>query len=390
VWPTINTLLQGKTVIIYNADFDMSKLYSSAAAHGIELPYNVINTECAMHLFARFYGQMHEYYLTYTWQKLTTAISELEIEVAGQAHDAVHDAAATALLIKKLAELADQELPVGWHPPVNVPCAGCGHGGKECAEANVIWYCQSCSLEQGLFYRCPGCNHIVEAPASGFICDDLCEYCHEALHQEEMLLIGAWHWCPTSPYTIVETPDLEELCEHCIRQREWKRQQEEERRQYIERVERERKEHRQAYAKAYRQRRKEREQENRRRAALGLPPLEEPAKPIETIIHHHGHQFERRKDQYGRPEVFCLTCEAVWSKPPRSFCAGIKTYRSWLSIPEHLKTRTQLLKMKLQPAQSQNPEAIMDGSFDSYHLYNKNICVPLQRKSRTKKKASRS
>ena len=168
VWPTIHELLISKTVVIYNADFDLGKLWSSATAYQIELPYTTIHTVCAMHLFARFYGQMHEYWGTYTWQKLTTAIRELGIEVAGQAHHAEHDAAATAMVIKKLAELADQELPVGWHPPVKVPCAGCHNIMQEFAEADTIWYCQHCSLEQGLFHLCPGCGRIVEAPASGF------------------------------------------------------------------------------------------------------------------------------------------------------------------------------------------------------------------------------
>ncbi|GHO63545.1 hypothetical protein KSC_024370 [Ktedonobacter sp. SOSP1-52] len=60
--------------------------------------------ECAMMLFARFYGEEHEYWGGYTWQKLTTAISHLNITVPGEAHDAEHDAAATAHIIKRLAE----------------------------------------------------------------------------------------------------------------------------------------------------------------------------------------------------------------------------------------------------------------------------------------------
>ena len=113
VWPTLHALLTSKTVIIYNADFDLGKLFSSAAAFGITIPFDSIHTVCAMQLFAEFYGQVHEYYGTYTWQKLTTAISELELVVEGYAHDATYDTRATALLIKKLAELAEQELAPG-------------------------------------------------------------------------------------------------------------------------------------------------------------------------------------------------------------------------------------------------------------------------------------
>ena len=387
-WPIICELLAGKTVVIYNANFDLSKLWSSARPYDIQIPYGFVKDICAMELFARFYGEVHEYWGTYTWQKLNeVAIPHLKIQVAGSAHDAAHDAAATAMIIKKLAELADQELPPGWHPPVLVKCAGgCGNIVKECAEADEIWYCQTCGLTEGVFHRCPGCNRVIEAPAAGVPCDDLCHYCHERLHREAMLLIGAWHWCPDHWYPyIVETPDLEELCEHCKRQREWKHQAEKAERVRQERIEHERKERRRVYAKECRQRRKEREQENRRREAVGVPPLEvQKARPVEEIFTYQGHHLQRRKDQYGRPEVYCLRCDAVWSKPPRCYCAGVKTYRSWLAIPPHLKTRTQLLKLKLKPAKGQQAAAIIDGAFDRYGLYDQNTCVPVERKARKK------
>jgi hypothetical protein len=203
-----------------------------------------------------------------------------------------------------------------------------------------------------------------------------------------MLLTGAWHYCPDSPYHIVETSDLAEPCENCKRQREWKRKREEAERERQARIEQEQKEHRRAYAKDYRQKRKEREQENQRRAELGLPPLEaQKARPIEEIINHHGHQFQRVKDQHGCYEVFCIICEATWSTLPQCYCAEIKTHRSWTMIPEHLKTQTQLLKLKLKPDKEQKHEAVMEGSFDRYHLYDKNKCVPILPKKRPRKTA---
>ena len=381
-WPVIRHLLEGRAVVSYGSDFDIGKLWSSAEPYGIQIPFDFVTAICAMHLFARLYGEVHEYYGTYTWQKLNeVAIPYLKIEVAGSAHDAAHDAAATAMLIKKLAELADQELLPGWHPPVLVGCAGCDQVVRECAEADEIWYCQRCGLEKGLFHRCPGCNRVIEAPG-----DDICQSCQQRLHQEKMLLTGSWHRCPDSPYHIVETPDLDEPCENCKLQRERKRKLEEAERARQERIELERKEHRRAYAKDYRKARKEREQENRRRSELGLPELpQKTARPVEEIIHYYGHQFQRRRDQYGRPEVYCLKCEAVWSKPPGCYCAEVKTYRAWTAIPEHLKTRTQLLKLQLKPAKGQRAAAVIDGAFDRYCLYDKNGCVPVERKHRQKK-----
>src|SRR5450755_590463 len=39
IWPTIRDQLAGKTVVIYNADFDIGKLWSSAEPYGIKIPY---------------------------------------------------------------------------------------------------------------------------------------------------------------------------------------------------------------------------------------------------------------------------------------------------------------------------------------------------------------
>src|SRR6266566_9596653 len=83
-WPTIRELLAGKTVVIYNANFDLGKIWSSAHVYGIEISYDSIRAVCAMYLFARFYGEFHEYFGTYTWQKLNeVAIPYLKIQVPG-------------------------------------------------------------------------------------------------------------------------------------------------------------------------------------------------------------------------------------------------------------------------------------------------------------------
>ncbi len=381
-WPTLRPLLTGKTVVIYNAGFDLGRLWDSASAVGIDIPYNLIETLCAMELFARFYGQVHEHWGSYTWQKLNeVAIPCLEIEVPGDPHHAEHDAAATALLIKRLAEMADEELPPGWHPPVDVKCAGCQRETKECAESDEIWYCFSCSLDRGLFHRCPGCKSMIKSPVTGDPSNDLCHYCQNELHKEKMLLTGEWHRCPnTRPFDvhIVKTADQNELCEPCQRQRMWRLQQEEAERARQERIQQERKENRRQYNSDYRKRKKEREVENRRRAEQGLPPLDVQKPVVPEFFDHHGHHFQRIKHEDGSIELHCLKCDASWSREPRSWCADLKTYRNWMSIPAHLKTRTQLLKIKLKPAPEQKAVAVVEGSFDRYYLYKVADCVAVQ------------
>lgn len=390
VWSEIYRLLNGQTVVFYNDTFDLRMLYSSARAHQIEIPpLNWIHNRCAMHLFAAFYGQVHEYWMTYTWKSLDVAVAQLKIDVAGTLHDARHDAAATAMIIKTLAELADKELPTGWHPPVKVPCAGgCNNVVKECWEANEVWYCRTCGLAQGHFHHCPGCHIVVEVPATGIPCDDLCEYCHRLLRQEEMLLTGQWHRCPGKNHRfsqpVVESPDHEELCADCKRQLAWRQKIEEEERLRQEKLAQARKEHRRAYAKEYRQRRKEEARINAERLAQDLPPLEKPAKPDPYIpFTHRGHHFQRERLEGGKTRVVCSICSGFWTAPPRAWCNGIKTYWAWSLIPEYLKTQTQLKKLHLKLAPGQAHEAVMESTYNTYRLYDLSKCVP----TRTREKA---
>ena len=179
---------------------------------------------------------------------------------------------------------------------------------------NEIWYCQRCGLEHGTFHHCPGCNHVVEAPVSGIICDDLCKYCNQQLHKEMMLSLELG--------TIAQTRHTT-LLRHQIWQSHVKivsgsgNGNASEKRQSASggkpSSNKSAKSTGVHMPKSTASNEKSVSKENQRRAELGLPPLEvQKARPIEEIINHHGHQFQRVKDQYGRYEVFCLKCEATW------------------------------------------------------------------------------
>src|SRR6266700_1692516 len=155
VAPQIWALLEGKAVVIYNASFDTSRLYTSFYAHnsyrdeaalkrGNWLLYE-LETHCAMEWFATIYGAWHSYFHSYTWQKLSTACSYFNIPFNG-AHNATNDARVTAALTHKLAELALAELPMGYHPPRNELCAGgCGDTlGPFSYDEDHTWYCLKC------------------------------------------------------------------------------------------------------------------------------------------------------------------------------------------------------------------------------------------------------
>jgi DNA polymerase III epsilon subunit-like protein len=385
VWLQIRALLEGKHIVIYNADFDIRLLWQSGEPYKIDMREQLLKTttsHCAMELFSRLYGEYSEWHGSYRWQRLTTAIDYLGIEVPGQAHDASYDAAATAMVIKRLAELADQELPAGWHPPVPVKCAGGCFGSKECAEPDDIWYCVSCGVKAGIYHRCPGCTLFLDRPAIGILCDDLCEFCMEKLEREKMLLLGKWHYCPgkyCSLPNIVQSPDLDEQCEHCQRQEQWKREAEGRDRERNERMARQRKEARKASQARYRERRKERDAENKRRAEQGLPPLEKPQRSEpEQEFTDNGHHFTRGKDAQGLPIVTCSLCLQTWRRPPVAHCLKLPTFAGWECKPKNWHTRTQLGKMKMQ-ADWSKPAGYVVTMKDTYPIYNQATCTPVEK-----------
>ena len=86
------SLLLGKKVVIYNADFDTRMIYQSGKYYGY-LPVILVESwQCAMKQYATYFGEWSEYYGSYRWQKLPSGD-----------HSASGDCIATLELIKKMA-----------------------------------------------------------------------------------------------------------------------------------------------------------------------------------------------------------------------------------------------------------------------------------------------
>jgi DNA polymerase III epsilon subunit-like protein len=235
VAPRIWSLLEGKTVVIYNASFDTSRLYTSLYAHTdyrdeeahkrAHWLLHELETHCAMEWFATIYGEWHSYFRSYTWQKLTTACSYFDIPHS-EAHNATCDAQATAALVHKLAELARAELPIGYHPPRNEPCAGgCGKTlGPFAFDEDHAWYCLTCGLAAGINRLCPCCleqgKSTIVSPIQahhdpvpeGALCL-LCLF-------ETNMASGAWHKCPICTRTIEANIEQQSTCTTCQRSEE--------------------------------------------------------------------------------------------------------------------------------------------------------------------------
>src|SRR5690348_17885552 len=126
-WSALFPLLAEKTVVAYNASFEREAIYVSATPY-----FSFLRGEprlrwfCAMEAFAAASGAWHPYFRSYTWQPLETACAFFRLP-HNYAHTAAGDASVTAQLMHAMAQLAEGELPEGYHLPRDVACAGgCG------------------------------------------------------------------------------------------------------------------------------------------------------------------------------------------------------------------------------------------------------------------------
>jgi DNA polymerase III subunit epsilon len=108
LWPKLGELLVGRTVIIYNADYDLRLLRQSAAARRFGIPAVLesgVDWKCAMLLYADYKAEWDEFRGNNRWHRLEAACMQMRVDRAGiQAHAAAGDCELTRRLIHKLAE----------------------------------------------------------------------------------------------------------------------------------------------------------------------------------------------------------------------------------------------------------------------------------------------
>ena len=98
----VRAALEGKTVVIFNSDFDMRILSQTATAQGDEaLWLTELETVCAMYAAADVYGATNQYGTI----SLANAAAAAGVEFQGRAHSAAGDAATTALLWRAMRAL---------------------------------------------------------------------------------------------------------------------------------------------------------------------------------------------------------------------------------------------------------------------------------------------
>jgi DNA polymerase III subunit epsilon len=96
--------IQGRDVIIYNADYDLRLLRQSLAAYGDQLSWesSAQSWACAMLAYAEFRGEQGRRPGEWRWHSLGKACSQQKI-VVENAHNALGDCQMTLALLKKFA-----------------------------------------------------------------------------------------------------------------------------------------------------------------------------------------------------------------------------------------------------------------------------------------------
>ncbi len=121
-WPEIHEqlldVIEGRPVVVYNAEFDLRMLTLVARQHTLPWPdvvrrsgswtrlENDTVTHCAMREYARFRGEWDDRRGDWRWQKLGNAARQLGIEVIG-AHRALADCRTTLAVVRAMAEGAE-------------------------------------------------------------------------------------------------------------------------------------------------------------------------------------------------------------------------------------------------------------------------------------------
>lgn len=102
LWPQVAGALEGRTVAIYNADFDLKMIAQSHRRHGLAWQAGYLRAECLMKLYARFYGQVNPAYGTFRWQPLADAARQCGIALPN-AHRARDDALLARAVLEHMA-----------------------------------------------------------------------------------------------------------------------------------------------------------------------------------------------------------------------------------------------------------------------------------------------
>lgn len=103
VWPEVEPFLAGRTVCIYNADFDLRMLQQTHSRY--KMPWRMPQGSsffCVMKLYAQFYGEYNPKTRGYRWQSLENAGRQCQLPLPN-AHRTIADSLLTRALLLYMA-----------------------------------------------------------------------------------------------------------------------------------------------------------------------------------------------------------------------------------------------------------------------------------------------
>jgi DNA polymerase III subunit epsilon len=106
IYAILLTTVLDKKLVIYNAEFDLKMLRQTCIRQNVKHRYkDTSHAECAMLRYAAYYGQWHDYFGNYKYQKLPNS-----------QHRALGDCRATLELIKAMANGTAKRLSIAGEP----------------------------------------------------------------------------------------------------------------------------------------------------------------------------------------------------------------------------------------------------------------------------------
>ena len=103
VWPQVATVLQGKRVGVYNAEFDLRLMKQSTSRSWLTWSLPDANFFDIMKLYARFYGDWDPFHKSFRYQSLEIAGRQCGIKLPNS-HRAVDDCLLTRALLHYMAD----------------------------------------------------------------------------------------------------------------------------------------------------------------------------------------------------------------------------------------------------------------------------------------------
>lgn len=100
IWPILSQLIDGKTLVSYNAEFDWQMLRDAGARRGLRA-LAPVQWDCAMEAFAAYNGQLSHHRPGFRWINLGLAARLLGLE--RPVHRAVGDAMLCLELVQELS-----------------------------------------------------------------------------------------------------------------------------------------------------------------------------------------------------------------------------------------------------------------------------------------------